>query len=507
MTILLKTEKISKTFPGSNVIANNEVDFALEENEIHAIAGENGSGKSTLMHIISGLIQPDSGIIFYKDQKTSFQSPHDALNKGIGMVHQLPGIVPDFSILDNIIIGKEGKCFQKIDRKKAVMEIESIKKQFDIEIDISRIPMTPKTKQLTILISLIYRKAGLIIFDEPTASLSDAESQDFYQIMKKLKDSGKTIIFITHKIETALSAADRISVLSRGKIKGTFDTDKTDIDSIADLIIGSTTNRFHGIKSETRNPVRDKKIFEAKEILLSGKNSEDKKGFNFAVREGEILSFTGIRENNLDILEDLLSGFIHVKEGKFFYLGKEIKISSTRTLRKSGIKYIPSDRMGRGTSLTGTVENNLAFTDIRSFTENGFIQKERIRDFFNSGRDSFGIKAVFGQRLWQLSGGNIQKVILFREMNKAKKLLIFCEPSWNLDFKSREMIYRTILELRNRGTSIIMISTDIEEIIDLSDRAAVMCHGRIAGFLEGDEITNYNIGRLMLGISDRTEKK
>ncbi len=499
MNILLKTEKISKAFPGSNVVANSGIDFELKENEIHSIAGENGSGKSTLMHILSGLLPQDSGIIRYKGEVVTFNSPHDALKKGIGMVHQQPGIVPGFSILDNIIIGKEGKCFQKIDRKKAINEIESIKRQFGIEIDISRTPLSPESRQLTILIALIYRKAEVIIFDEPTASLSDAESQDFYGIMRKLKDNGKTIIFITHKIETALSAADRISVLSKGKLKGTFDTDKTDIDSIADLIIGSSSGSFHGIRSGKRNSVGDEKVFEARDII-PGKSSNDKTGFNFAVREGEILSFTGIRDKNLDIMEDLLSGFIQVQSGNFFYMGKEIKISSTRTLRKAGIKYIPSDRMGRGTSLTGTVENNLAFTDIASFTENGFIRKERILDFFNIGRDSFDIKAIFGQPLWQLSGGNIQKVILFREMHKAKKLLIFCEPSWNLDFQSREMIYNTILELRNRGTSIIMISTDIEEIIDLSDRAAVMHEGKIAGFLEGNEINSYNIGRLMLGM-------
>lgn len=499
MAYILETENITKKFPDSHVTANSGIDFSLTENEIHAVVGENGSGKSTLMHVISGLFRPDSGRIMCRGKTVDFFSPFDAFRAGIGMIHQVPGIVPGFSALENIIIGNEGKWFERIDRKKALYDVEKIRTEYNLSVDLQKSPETTEAKQLTVLLALIYRGAEIIIFDEPTASLSDDESAGFFRIIRKLKSKGKTVVFVTHKIAAALSVAEKITVLSRGRKKGTFSTEDTDIEDIARLITGENYTGNRKLNSSLFSKNERQVVFEAKDIIFPGKKPPAGK-ISFSVKEGEILSFSGIRENNLDLLENLLSGFYRPAEGALFYLGREITGSSIRSMRRSGIKYIPSDRLGRGTSMTATVESNISFTHLRDFSQRGFIQTEKVRDFFNTGKNAFSIDASYGQPLWQLSGGNIQKVILFREIHKAKRLLVFCEPSWNLDIKSREMVYNAIAGLKNRGAAVIIISTDIEEVVDVSDRVAVMYQGRIAGFLEGEDISSRNIARLMLGL-------
>ncbi len=502
MDILLKTENISKRFSESFVNVNDKINFDLIKNEMHAIVGENGSGKSTFMHIVSGLIKPDNGNIFFKGEKVVFNSPRDALLKKIGMVHQIPGVVPGFSIFDNIILGNEGRYLKKIDRKKAAEKIEEIKFFLGIDFDIYKSPESVEAQQLTVLLSLIYRDIELIIFDEPASALNNSESNFFYSILDKLRNSGKTVIIVTHKIEAALEKSDRITVLTKGCSKGTYTRSETDLNKIVDLITGEEKLFPREKEKRKKKPAGTEIVFEGKNIIFPGnRNKQNKNILNFYVKKGEILSFTGIRDKNLDMLENLLSGFFKPESGEFLFLGKNITGLPIRNLRRSGIKYIPSDRFTRGTSLATSVEDNLAFTHIRDFTEKGFLQRNRIKDFFIKGAKSFNIKAKLGQPLWQLSGGNIQKIILFREMYKAENLLIFCEPSINLDIKSRDMIYESIFQLRSRGTSIIIISTDMEEVIYLSDKVAVMHEGNIAEFLEGNNINSYNIGRLALGIT------
>ena len=504
---LLEALNISKSFSENLVKANSCIDFTIKEGETHSILGENGSGKSTLMHILTGLTPPDSGEIIYRGDKTWFNSPKDALDKKIGMVHQSPGIIPGFTIYENIIAGNSSVKGLKTGKSGCREKIKSIKEKYSINIDIDKIPATPEQKQYTILLSLLFRGIEIIVFDEPTTSLSDNKSEEFFTILKKLKENGKTVVFITHKIKTALNISDRITVLSKGKSKGSFSIKDIDQDKIFNLMIENfSKDTFSDRYTGNNGNVSEKKssvIISADNICFTGRNGSRKLKLSFRLHNKEIIGFAGIRENNLNLLEDILGGFISPDSGSIKFRGKEIKGYTSAELRNTGITYIPSDRFTRGTSITSSVENNMAITNIRNFTRGGMVSDTKLKEHFNRGRGLYNIKADYGQPLWQLSGGNIQKVILFRELDSNPEVLIFCEPAWNLDIKSRNMIYDNIRKLRDRGSSIIILSTDIEEIVDISDRVYVMYRGESAGILSGKNINSKNIGKLMLGIGDK----
>ena len=503
---ILEAEEITKTFSENRVKANNSVDFSLIEGEIHSVLGENGSGKSTLMHILTGFIRPDSGKIFYRGEEVSFKNPEDALNKKIGMVHQSPGIIPGFTVFENIIAGNSFVKGFDTDTEKYRNIIESIKEKYSINIDIDLKPETPEQKQYTILLSLLFRGIDIIVFDEPTTSFSDLKSEEFFTIARKLKENGKTIIFITHKIDAAVQLADRITVLSKGKTKGCRKTSEIDSSEIFKMMIENYSGP--GSEKNTKRETSEKNsiIFSAENIEYYSRNENKKINLSFSVRKNEITGFAGIRENNLGVLEDILGGFTSPDSGSIIFKGENITGLSTAELRKKHITYIPSDRFTRGTSITSSVENNMAITNIRKFTKRGMVSERKLKKNFKRGADLYNIKADYGQPLWQLSGGNIQKVILYRELDSPPDLLIFCEPAWNLDIKSKTMVYERIKNLREMGTTVIILSTDIEEIISLSDRVYVLYRGENAGMLEGERINSSEIGKLMLGIGENVEK-
>ena len=505
MNIIAEVKNISKSFSRNRITANKNVGFQLNEGETHAVVGENGSGKSTTMHILSGLLKPDSGRIFFRSREVSFNSPKEALDLGIGMIHQVPAIIPGYSSLDNMIIGCEKMNIYGINRKRHTCEIEEIKNRFGIKLDLKQPPLSPAAKQYTLLLSILYRNCSVIIFDEPAVSFTDIETAEFFQIIKKLKNHGITIVLVTHKINAAVAMADRITVFRKGESTSPLKTSETDAETVASMVIGQEKKKslLYGKDAESSRKA-GKTVLEVQGAVISGHEPEK---ISFKIKSGEIFSFTGIRDNNLDLLEDLLGGFKKPVKGKINFEGCDITGLEIRKLRKKGVVYIPSDRIGRGTSLTATVESNIALSHISDFSPRGFISRKKLESFFNRGRSSYKIDAHYGQPLWQLSGGNIQKVVLFRELNKAEKILIICEPAWNLDIASRDMIYDQLFRLRDKGISIVVISTDIEEVVRLSDRVMVMHNGGTAGLLEGESITSRNIGRLMLGLENKRKEK
>ena len=503
---LLEAEKISKTFSENLIKANSDVDFNLIEGETHSILGENGSGKSTLMHILTGLITPDSGRIRYKGEETELKTPEDALKRKIGMVHQSPGIIKGFTIFENIIAGCSFIKGIKTNLSEYRKQIEDVKEKYSISINIDSKPETPEQKQYTILLSLLFNGTDIIVFDEPTTSFTDVKSEEFFLILKKLKDNRKTIVFITHKIETALSISDRVTVLSKGKSRGCRNASEISSEEIFRMMIEDSGSKLPD--SGSKQPAKKSRsiILSAEDLKYTNRNESRKLGVSFKLYKGEIIGFAGIRENNLGLLEDILGGFIPPDSGSISFKEENIAGLPTSVLRSKGVTYIPSDRFNRGTSITSSVENNMAITNIRKFTKGGMVSEGKLKKHFKKGADLYNIKADYGQPLWQLSGGNIQKVILFRELDSPPDLLIFCEPAWNLDIRSKKMIYDRIKELRDNGTSVIILSTDIEEIISLSDRVYVLYKGKIAGTLKGDRINSNDIGKLMLGIGDSIEK-
>ncbi len=503
---ILKAEQISKTFSNNMVKANSNVDFGLMEGETHSILGENGSGKSTLMHILTGLIRPDSGIIRYKGKEIFFESPKDALEKKIGMVHQNPGIIPGFTVLENIIAANSIVKGFNTSYIKYIKEIESVKEKYSINIELDLKPETPEQKQYTALLSLLFRGIDIIVFDEPTSSFSDIKSERFYKILKKLKENGKTIVFITHKIETALSISDRITVLSKGESKGCKNAFETGKEEILELMIEDYSGVSTEYKYKSKRDAGDV-ILTAEKLKYINRKENISLNISFKLYKNEIISFAGIRENNLGLLEDILGGFKVPKSGRIIFKDQDITGLTAAGLRKKRITYIPSDRFTRGTSINSSVENNMAITDIIKFTKKGIVSEGKLKKHFKRGADLYNIKADYGQPLWQLSGGNIQKVILYRELENPPELLVFCEPAWNLDIKSKNMVYDRIKALKESGTSIIILSTDIEEIISISDRVYVLYKGEITGELEGNGIKSTEIGKLMLGIGDNLESR
>ncbi len=503
---ILEARKISKTFSDNMVRANSNVDFSLTEGETHSILGENGSGKSTLMHILTGLTSPDSGKILYRGEETVFRTPKDALDRKIGMVHQSPGIIADFSVFENIIAGNSCVKGFRTDLKKYRENLESIKEKYGIGLDLDKKPETPEQKQYTILLSLLFRGIDVIVFDEPTTSFTDIKSEEFLTILEKLKHNGKTIVFITHKIETAIKISDRITVLSKGENRGCCRASEISSEKIFSMMIDNYSSSFTEEQKEQVPKESGNIILSAANLKYMNRNESKKINISFSLYRNEIIGFAGIRENNLGLLEDILGGFITPDSGTVLFRGKNITGLPTSELRKEGVTYIPSDRFTRGTSITSTVENNMAITNIKKFTERGMVSEGKLRKYFRKGAELYNIKADYGQPLWQLSGGNIQKVILFRELDSPPDVLIFCEPAWNLDIQSRKMIYNRIKYLRDSGTSVIILSTDIEEIVTICDRVYVLYKGSIAGILEGNSINSKNIGKMMLGIGDSIEK-
>ena len=505
--LIIEAVNTTKIFSENQAIANSDICFSLEEGETHSILGENGSGKSTLMHIISGLIPPDSGKILYRGEEVFFRSPGEALERGIGMIHQSPGIIPGYNVIENIIAGNKSIKGLRIDRKECINKLESIKNKYSIHVDIEATPDTPELKQYTVLLSLLYRDTDIIIFDEPTTSFSDTKTEEFFMTLDKLKQNGKTIVFITHKIATALNISDRITVLSKGRNRGTFNKNEITSEKIFSLMIEDYSRDSFETASRVERADTDEKILVGENIGLYRKNERKKLKISFDLYKGEIIGFTGIRENNLNILEDILGGFISPDSGSLKFRGKDISGYTTAERRETGITYIPSDRFTRGTSITSSVENNMAIATIRKFTRRGIVSNSRLKKHFNRGADLYNIKADYGQPLWQLSGGNIQKVILYRELDTNPEILIFCEPAWNLDIKSKKMVYETIRDLRDKGTSIIVLSTDIEEVVDISDKVYVLYQGKITAVLEGDDINSKTIGEMMLGLKKQKTKK
>lgn len=474
--IILSAEKISKQFGSSFIEANSNVDFSLVEGEIHTVAGENGSGKSTLMHILSGLIKPSSGKILLKGKEVIFASPKDALEKGIGMIYQRVGIINSFSALDNIILGHEESFLGVINRKKLSGKIISVMDEFGLSLSLDKIPTSPKEKQITALISLLCSDTKIVIIDEPVASLS------LTKLAEKLIQKGKTVIIITHKIEAALSMSNRITVLAKGKLKGTFKCSDTSIEEVASLM---TTEHY---SEEISN---SKAEFFGNVVFSVGENtqffSSDISRKKFTISQGEILAVTGIRDKNFNLFEDFLAE--KCKNGK----------------------YIPSDRAERGASLNSAVWENLVFTRVGEFSKQvfplfRFLKKKEISLFFEKAKEIFHINGVMEQPLWQLSGGNIQKIIIFRELYGVKELALICEPTVNLDMESRKIIYHAIRNLTKKGIGVILLSTDMDEVIELANRVAVMDSGKITTFLEGEDINKYNIANLMLGLTSGTTK-
>lgn len=483
--------------------ANADISFNVLKNSIHAIVGENGAGKSTLMSILFGIYSPDSGEILVNGEKVFIKDPNMANEKSIGMVHQHFKLVDNFTNLENVILGwefKKNKLFlnQKIAREKILLLQKKYNLFFDLNEKTGKASVS--TQQKIEIMKLLYRDVDILIFDEPTAVLTDEEIEGLLNTFIHFKNQGKTVIFITHKLNEVEKVADFITIIKTGKVVENFKVDKNkklDLDYISGKIVGKkVTPVINNLKSLSNKNNFLNLVFEN----VSSKNNK-LKNISFTIRSGEIFSFAGVAGNGQEELEDLLSGFDKPKSGKIFFEGKNITNFSVFQKKQIGIAYVPGDRLKKGLILDFTVAENsiLRSLEDKKFTKFGFLIKKNIAEFARQIIAKYQVKSVYGEdsEARSLSGGNQQKLIVGREVFQDKKIIICINPVRGLDVGATSKIYRFLLEEKKKGKIVILISFELDEITSLSDKVAILNDGKLVKILEKNEIDRKKIGILM----------
>jgi len=500
----LQMRGITKLYPASGVLANDAVDLSVEESEIHAVIGENGAGKSTLMKLLYGSEQPDAGEITFRGEKTAIQNPLAANRLGIGMVHQHFKLVSNFTVTENVVLGSEPRTRGLfIDRKTAAATVGQVIEEHGFSIDPKR-----KIRDLTVgqmqqveIVKMLYRNAELLILDEPTSVLTEQETETLFETLRNLIARGKTIILITHKLEEVMQISDRVTVMRSGKVVAVRETEDVDKRELSRLMVG------RDVLFEVRRSPKTygEAILELKDVSIRcrGKERPLLDGINLRVRSGELVGIAGVGGNGLAEIEDVIGGLRHATSGSIILHGEDVTTLGPEQLRQVGLAYVPADRLQRGASLPTSVRENCIAARHHDFLRAGVLQQRGIRRFTERLIDRFSIDGSEGMPAGNLSGGNIQKMILARELAANADFVLFSEPTWGLDIVSSQFVYERMLELRERGAGILLISSNLDEILGLADTILVMYRGRIAGRLQNTEtLSKEVIGEYMLGLRD-----
>jgi simple sugar transport system ATP-binding protein len=492
---------ITKVFPG--VIANDQIHLELAQGEIHALLGENGAGKSTLMSVLFGLYIPESGQIKKNGQVITIKNPNDANHYGIGMVHQHFKLVDVFSVLDNILLGAEPMNGVVINRQKAKKEILALSNQYKLAIDIdAKIEdISVGMQQRVEILKMLYRKNDILIFDEPTAVLTPQEIEELMKILKNLKLEGKSILFISHKLNEIMAVSDRVTVLRKGKSVGTLNTHETSPRALSNLMVG------RDIGFEVEKPIIKKGGIGLSIRQLSYISPRTKKpivnNISFDVSRGEIVGLAGIEGNGQSELAYLIAGLLKASHGQIFIKNQDVTHASVRKRNDLGLAHIPEDRHKYGLILDAPLYQNLSLKKyhLSPFQKQGIIQKKQWFKLANHLIDRFDVRSGKGiQSLTRsLSGGNQQKAIIAREIDSNADVMLAVQLTRGLDVGAIEYIHSQILAQRKEGKAILMISLELEEIMKLSDRILVMYEGQIVAELNPKETTKETIGLYMAG--------
>ncbi len=501
MTTVLELRDITKRFPG--VLANDHIDLTLEEGEIHALLGENGAGKTTLMNILYGLYQPDQGEIRVNGKQITVHSPSDAIAAGIGMVHQHFMLIPVFTVTENVMLGSEelrGGNF--LDRTRAAAKIRSISEQFNLQVDpdtyVKDLPVG--VQQRVEIIKLLYRQANILILDEPTAVLTPQEADELSNIMRSLTAQGKSIIFITHKLREVLDVADRITVIRRGKVVGATTPGEADQYKLAEMMVGRAVH----LELDRLPAKLGEKVLDVKDlVVLDERRQVAVDGVSFDVQAGEVLGLAGVQGNGQTELVEALTGLRTVQSGQVDLLGHNIAHARPRQITELGTAHIPEDRQRDGLVLAFPVADNLMLNTYYQppFTKGVVLDQQQI--LLNAERliQEFDIRTPNAiTSAGSLSGGNQQKVIVARESSRPIKLMIASQPTRGLDVGSIEYIHGRILQKRNEGCAVMLVSSELDEIMGLADRIAVMYRGKIVDVVPAENATKEMIGLLMAGV-------
>jgi simple sugar transport system ATP-binding protein len=506
---------IDKTYPFSRSQANRKARLEIVAGEIHAVVGENGAGKTTLMKILSGMYAPDGGSIFIDGKPVAFSSPADAAARGIGMVHQHFTIIPGITAAENIVFGSEPrKAGFFIHPRWSLEEAKKTVERYGFSLDPDKPAdlLTVGERQQVEILRQLHKECRLLILDEPTSVLTEHEIRAFFSTLQRLKEQGRTIVVISHKVREVMEISDSVTVMRDGRTLGEFKTADMDEKRLSDLMMGSEEplpfpedHRHSSHEDSSRGaatPGRDVLSFHRVGLARRHKGLRLLHDLTFTLKGGEILGFCGIAGNGLSELEDLLAGFSLPSEGRILYLSSTYPGLRKAPWNPQGIGYVPSDRMRRGASLDNFVWENLIAVDRDRFFPRGLLNRQKVEIASKKAIEAFHVKAEPLNRVRELSGGNIQKLILSRELaSPPPALCVLCEPTWGLDIATTRYIYQKILEAKKAGSAILLISSNLDEIMGLSDRISILHKGRIVGEVSGNRATREHLGAMMLGLS------
>lgn len=507
-TPVLEMRDIVKVYPDGTK-ALKGVTVKVYEGEILGLLGENGAGKTTLMKILFGMLKPTKGKIFLRGKEVHFKSPADAIANGIGMVHQHFTLVDVFNALENIILGMEGHgLLSKIDvenaRKKLQKLMDELNFQVPLDVPVENLPVG--VQQRIEILKMLYRDVDILILDEPTAVLTPIEVKELFAVLRKLKEQGKTIIFISHKLNEVMEITDRVTVIRRGEVIGTVNTSEATPELLAKMMVGRDV--VLRIEKPPKEP--GDVILRVEDLWVKGDRGEEAvRGLTFEVRAGEIFGIAGVEGNGQSELIEAISGLRKVEKGKIYLNGVDITSKTPRELYDMGMAHIPEDRIHMGLIIDMSVtENSILGMHWRKEFSRGFLLDwSKVEEHAKRLIEEFEVSAPGTKApVKSLSGGNQQKLIVAREVSKKPKFIIAAQPTRGVDVASTEYIRNYLVKLRNEGKAVLLVSADLDEVLQLSDRMAIMYEGQFMGIVKPEEVTEEQIGLMMGGVKGEPQE-
>ncbi len=493
---------ITKWYPSSGVLANDRIDFDVRRGEIHALVGENGAGKSTLVRILDGVVAADAGSISIEGRPVHIRSPREAMRHGIGMVHQHFRLIPSFSVAQNVMLGIEPARYRAfLDESELILRVADAAARWGLPVEPGAevADLDVGAMQQVELLKLLYRDARILVLDEPTAVLTDQQAEALLRTLRSLAAEGRTVVIVTHSIEEVLDVADRVTVLRRGRVVATRDARACTAAELAALMVGSDLP-----PEQPRSPATaGEPVLRLEQVSVRGPFGAGLDALELTVHEGEIVGATALAGNGLRELEDAVSGLRPPASGRIVYRGRTLAADARHAFRRQELAYVPSQRFERGASLPSTVEENLILGWPGAFARGGLYRGAAARRHALALMQEFAIDGTPDLPMEMLSGGNRQKVILARELGSGKDFVLFAEPTWGIDVAAARFVHRRILALRDQGRAILLISSDLQEILQLADRIIVLRGGRAVARLANEPgLSRRTLGEYMLGLRE-----
>ena len=502
---ILQLTNINKSF--GHVHANKDINLTINKGTIHGIIGENGAGKSTLMSIVYGLYQADSGTIKVNENVIKLKSPRDSIENGIGMVHQHFMLVENFTVLENIVLGFEGEVVFGKNLEKAKIDLKNLCETYNLNVDLDSVisDLSVGFRQRVEILKSLYRGAEVFILDEPTGVLTPQEVDELFKILRSLKEEGKTIVLITHKLNEIMDLTSEVSVMRQGEVVGHTKTENTNREKLAEMMVGRSVL----LRINKSNTQRGDVAFKVENLSVKDDLDVTRvKNVNLEIHAGEILGLAGVTGNGQTELLEALSGIRKVESGEIFLNGEKISDSSAllnpRELKEKGLAHIPEDRQRMGLVTDFKAYENLIFGyhDQEPYSKSSIMRENKILDYSKRVMEEYDVRPRSPPLMTSnFSGGNQQKLILSRELNENPKVLLIGQPTRGVDIGAIEFIHQRLIDMRDKGAAILLVSVELEEVLSLSDRIVVMFDGNIVGERVNKDVTDRELGLLMAGVA------